>query len=630
MGYTGTTIKNVLNMIDSGDMILPALQRNYVWKEEQICFLFDSLMKGYPIGTFLFWRVEADELSEYVFNEFVTDVDLIENALRGDWYLSDDNAESETKPVHPKQQAYAVLDGQQRITSLRVGLRGSYRSKVSADRKIDGDYPKRYLYLNLLHPISNTAEDSFDFQFLSKSESEIRDFDHYWFKVSDIIDLGLSKNELSKYVRELKIHTDADPVFDAIDLLNKLYSVVWEEQTLSYYEAVNKELSEVVEIFERINNNGKPLSGTDLILSITSASNREDMQRRVFEAIKRIENATDDTTGFVPDREFILIASLMAIETTTSLSTSNKDNLRPEIIEQIDKNWSYVIDAIETAAVYIEKLGFKGNKIGKSFLQPIVYYFFKIRGNKQEAIDADKYYQDKKPDAQCDRANIMQWILRAQIKQIFAYGIPSTLLSIRNVMNKSMVGPVKNQFPLGALIQASSGEKSLIISKDDIDEIVGWKYGNPKTEPLLTAVLNPGLFSDLVVDHMWPQAKMSTDAKIKKAFKECELDAPNVELLEFYKSHYNLMPNLQVIRNYQNLQKNDEFFKKWVEDAYPIEDERDIYLQSQGVPKDESLEYASFESFYAKREALLITKLKAYFDVVDEDGSENGIAPSLV
>lgn len=85
MAYSSKTIKDVLNMIDSGDMVLPALQRNYVWKEDQICFLFDSLMKQYPIGTFLFWKVEAEELSDYVFNDFIKDIDLLESSLRGDW-----------------------------------------------------------------------------------------------------------------------------------------------------------------------------------------------------------------------------------------------------------------------------------------------------------------------------------------------------------------------------------------------------------------------------------------------------------------------------------------------------------------------------------------------------------------
>jgi len=54
MGYFDQTIKDVLTEIENGKLFLPAIQRKFVWNEEQITKLFDSLMRGYPIGTFLF------------------------------------------------------------------------------------------------------------------------------------------------------------------------------------------------------------------------------------------------------------------------------------------------------------------------------------------------------------------------------------------------------------------------------------------------------------------------------------------------------------------------------------------------------------------------------------------------
>jgi len=54
MGYFDQTIKDVLTEIENGTLFLPAIQRKFVWNEEQITKLFDSLMRGYPIGTFLF------------------------------------------------------------------------------------------------------------------------------------------------------------------------------------------------------------------------------------------------------------------------------------------------------------------------------------------------------------------------------------------------------------------------------------------------------------------------------------------------------------------------------------------------------------------------------------------------
>jgi uncharacterized protein with ParB-like and HNH nuclease domain len=75
MGYFDQTIKDVLTEIENGKLFLPAIQRKFVWNEEQITKLFDSLMRGYPIGTFLFWDIdkEKDNIKDYVFYDFIRD-----------------------------------------------------------------------------------------------------------------------------------------------------------------------------------------------------------------------------------------------------------------------------------------------------------------------------------------------------------------------------------------------------------------------------------------------------------------------------------------------------------------------------------------------------------------------------
>ena len=69
MSYFEQSIKDVLVEIEDGKLFLPAIQRKFVWSEEQITKLFDSLMRGYPIGTFLFWQIdkEKDNTNGYVF-----------------------------------------------------------------------------------------------------------------------------------------------------------------------------------------------------------------------------------------------------------------------------------------------------------------------------------------------------------------------------------------------------------------------------------------------------------------------------------------------------------------------------------------------------------------------------------
>ena len=616
MGYENMTINKVFDGIEGKTIVLPALQRNYVWKEEQICSLFDSLMKGYPIGSFLFWNVAEQERTNYHFHSFSKNIDISDKknirGVRGD-------------EITPQTSVTAVLDGQQRVTSLLIGLKGSYKSVVKKDRKnADGTYPERYLALNLLHFVTNTVGEDYEFQFLSETELAVRDNDHCWFRLSELFRPDFKDDKIGEYVLGLNITTDFAKGQKIINMLTTLYNLVFKETNVSYYTAEKKDLSEAVEIFERVNNNGKQLSGTDLMLSMASASSREDMHEKITEAIREISNATSNETGFEPDRDFILTAMIMAVGKDSSgkdnvVSTTAKANYKKESIDKINECWESVVDAITNAAVYIEELGFNGRKIGKSFLHPLAYYFYK-RGSD---LNAHSYAISNSAEAQEDRKNITQWLLRAQIKQIFAYGTPATLASIRKQINEAMDVSESNPtpsttFPLSQLIEASGDadkDKSLKITNNDVDEILRWKYGNEKIVPLFTVILKESL-GTFDVDHMWPQEKMSSDTKIKRAAKGVGIELTD-DQISFYKQNYDLLPNLQLLKRTPNSQKSQDYFDAWIELAYPDEAQRSTYIANYCIPTGSGWKYGDFQAFYTARKAMLTERLRNYFDVKD-------------
>jgi len=100
-------------------MYLPALQRHFVWHHDQIELLFDSMMKGYPIGTFLFWKVNKQLADTYTFYEFIS------NYHEKDNYLND-----KAKKTEIKEEIIGILDGQQRLSSMYIALQGSYAYKL--------------------------------------------------------------------------------------------------------------------------------------------------------------------------------------------------------------------------------------------------------------------------------------------------------------------------------------------------------------------------------------------------------------------------------------------------------------------------------------------------------------------
>lgn len=69
--YSDETIISALDSIQSRRYVLPAIQREFVWGADQICALFDSLMRDYPIASFLYWSVSKEHATEYRWYDFV-------------------------------------------------------------------------------------------------------------------------------------------------------------------------------------------------------------------------------------------------------------------------------------------------------------------------------------------------------------------------------------------------------------------------------------------------------------------------------------------------------------------------------------------------------------------------------
>ncbi len=120
MSYVSSTIGRVLDQINRS-YFLPAIQRPYVWQPEQIVALFDSLSRGYPISSFCSGRSDRSGEPTGEIYKFV------ENFRHGDTH--NEMAEPDGRDV------VLVLDGQQRLTSLLIGLRGTYAVRAKYGRR---------------------------------------------------------------------------------------------------------------------------------------------------------------------------------------------------------------------------------------------------------------------------------------------------------------------------------------------------------------------------------------------------------------------------------------------------------------------------------------------------------------
>ena len=173
MHQQGGTIEQALESIASREFVLPAIQREFVWRPEQVCNLFDSLLQGYPFGEFMLWRVAPENASQYQWYGFVRD------------YHQRDNPHCPELAHIRNRPLTAVLDGQQRLTAFNIGLGGSMARKLPHKwwSSLDA-FPKRVLALDLLAPTNPDEEGSrYTFEFIDEENIGLQGT-RLWYRVS--------------------------------------------------------------------------------------------------------------------------------------------------------------------------------------------------------------------------------------------------------------------------------------------------------------------------------------------------------------------------------------------------------------------------------------------------------------
>ncbi|RYH30902.1 DUF262 domain-containing protein, partial [archaeon] len=125
MSYKAQTIARTVGKLNV-DYFLPAIQREFVWKQDQVVRLFDSVLRGYPISSFLFWELRAENRGKWQAYEF----------LRG---VHSDGSRNDLANTDGVKDLHLILDGQQRLTSLNVGLRGYYTLRPKYARRANKD-----------------------------------------------------------------------------------------------------------------------------------------------------------------------------------------------------------------------------------------------------------------------------------------------------------------------------------------------------------------------------------------------------------------------------------------------------------------------------------------------------------
>ena len=603
--YTSEKIYELINSIDDGRLILPAMQRNFVWPEEKISKLFDSLMKDYPIGTLLFWDIDKKQFNQYVFNTFIKDYDEEKDLQRGE------KAEADFSDYS------AVLDGQQRITSLYLGVKGSFRlCTKKATKTKPAEYTVKYLAVNILKFIEN-EDDEYEFALKENSEIEVlktRVIDaeknisvkEFWVKVAKIYNLKDDEkdiDEIPDYIDELdstvpELFSSADERKKSRALINKLSGALRKNPTINYYLAKNMKLSKVVDIFVRVNSGGQRLDASDLMLSVAAGENeKKDIQKEIQTAVDDINAVPNNDDGCKVDKELILTAGLM-FTGAESLSLKKTENYsRDRMTAIFGTNFESIVSALKNASSYIEYLGFLGRKLtSKNLILPIAYYLYKNKLTETHKTDSSNR-------AKCDRIFIRQWLIRAMMNSVFSDSTGNTLIGIRNVLDATK----KKHFPLEELMKNET--RPLLIGDDEIDALLALKWGDSRIVPLFNE-LSGGVAANANdhVDHIWAKNILTSKKYIKKKYPTASDD-----IIGQYKKKCNFLSNLELLDRSVNISKSDTEFKIWLDSYKPEAEDQIVFKKDHFIPEDAPCDYVDFLEFFNKREALLRKKIKEVF-----------------
>ena len=582
MYQSGGTISKVLKRIATNDLVLPAIQREFVWQPEQICQLFDSLMQGYPFGTFLFWKIEPSGSKDFRFYQFVRH------------YHQRDAPHCPPLDLMEERGLTAVLDGQQRLTALNIGLAGSMARKTKYKHWKDPNaFPKRHLCLNVLHEANGESDLQYEFDFRTEEQESSNDDGKCWFRVSKIRDFEKDVSEIGTWAME-----HAGEQFKVANkALHRLYKVVFDEPLVTYYEEDSQDIERVLAIFIRLNSGGTVLSYSDLLLSIAVAQWQGDARQAIHDLVDELNTVGE---GFDFSKDLVLKAGLMLAD-IGSVGFKVK-NFNSENMAKLEKAWPSVREALLVAAGLLAEFGFNAKTVrADSALLPIAYYI-KTRGLDGKYLTQAKF--------KADRDAIRQWFIRTVLKAsgIWGSGQDVLLTALRETIREHG----QNHFPFAEIrdVMARRG-KSIDFEAEEINELAEMEYGDRRLFALLTLLfdfVNVGQHH-FHIDHVYPKSRF-TKSQLKKRGIEGE-DAADLDRMA------NALPNLQLLEGTGNIEKQAMMPDEWIDEHHSKTEAinyRERHLLGN-LPNDLS----GFSDFYDTRRQQLRGKIAAMLSKGESD-----------
>lgn len=550
------TIYEALDNIKNGRYVMPAFQRQYVWSMEQIEKLWDSILLDYPIATFLFWHVDDSNVTwDTYFCNFLSDVIF-------DSRKSADSVNYELTSINVKNTDIAILDGQQRLTSLYLSLLGEAYIRPKNARKIGGDMIITKLLIELNKNKNSVDEEEYNSKkFDIKFSDKIGKISPTQFELKSILHEKFQDKETRKIAIEAAIaNVPSDSKEYATSILNKLCIKIFQEKLIRYTEIIDMKQDDALEMFVRFNSGGKPLRKSDITMSILEAY--WPSARNEFGKI-----LVDSYEGFGTD--FIIRAALMLYGDVV------KSNINKGIAETLKNDWIEFKKALTNLESLLKEMKIEVSHFSSSWnvLLPIIYYI---------------YYN---PEYSNNLVAIRAYLLRAIFFTYFQSGTTGKLQQMKSNINS---------FDYEITIEMLDQINDLRVTEGKIEDVLNSEKGSRVAGEVLYYLNLDWTNRNFKYeqDHLHPESR----------FNGNKPSSVSVADWKNWRGMRNKLPNLHLLEGRSNGSKNDMRLIDYYNDMNNEQKAR--FFEDAMISKDVSLEFEDFDKFYEVRKQTLASKIR--------------------
>ena len=395
----------------------------------------------------------------------------------------------------------AVLDGQQRLTSLYIGLTGTYaykRARVWWENS-EKALPTRQLYLNVLERASeDDAEPGRLYEFRFLTGDEYRAEPDKWFLVGRILD----KADVYQFNKLLQVEHYQDNEFSA-RALAQLHSVTHMERIINYYRIENSDMERALNVFIRVNSGGEALNLSDMLMSTAIAHWKTDARKAIFGLVDEI-----NAGGFFIDKDFVMKACLYLYSSDIRYKVANFTASR---VKPFEDNWNAIRSTMVAVFELIREFGYNEKSLtSKNALLPLVYWVH--HEGIAEGLTSRVALRE-------ERDVMRRWLHVALLKGIVGTAADTILAAIRRAFTddfaKHYIKPRLANFPdreIGTIVKAQGRDPQ--ITDEFIQELLYTPYGDKQAFAIL-ALLSPNLDyrnGDFHADHLHPRVRLSRSA----------------------------------------------------------------------------------------------------------------------